>query len=104
MANARSALEADWLGSCRRATQALAALLAERPTTEERAEETGSLGEGGDRTLVIDAQAETAIFAELDALHAQGFRFCALSEERGVVDYGSDDVRVIIDPIDGSLN
>jgi myo-inositol-1(or 4)-monophosphatase len=104
MANASTALEADWLGACRRSAQALAAVLAERPTTEERAEETGERGEGGDWTLVIDAQAEAAVFEQLDALHAQGFRFCALSEERGIVDFGDDAVRVIIDPIDGSLN
>ena len=29
---------------------------------------------------------------------------CAVSEERGEIDYGDHDVRVIIDPIDGSLN
>jgi len=104
MANPSTALEADWLGASRRATQALGTLLADRPTTEERAEETGDRGEGGDQTLVIDARAEDAVFEQLDALHAQGFRFCALSEERGIVDYGSEDVRVIIDPIDGSLN
>ena len=33
-----------------------------------------------------------------------GFRFHALSEERGEVDFGDQGVRVIIDPIDGSLN
>jgi myo-inositol-1(or 4)-monophosphatase len=104
MGNASTALEADWLGASRRAAEALAALLEARPTTAERAEETGERGEGGDRTLVIDAKAEVAIFEQLDVLHGQGFRFCALSEERGVVDYGSEDVRVIIDPIDGSLN
>ena len=34
----------------------------------------------------------------------QGHRFVALSEERGEIDYGDGGVRVIIDPIDGSLN
>lgn len=104
MTHVSTALEADWLGACRRATQALATLLEERPTTEERALETGERGEGGDQTLVIDAKAETAVFEELDAFHAQGHRFTALSEERGEVDYGDPNVRVIIDPIDGSLN
>ena len=37
-------------------------------------------------------------------LHAAGARFTAVSEERGIVDFGGDDVRVVIDPIDGSLN
>jgi myo-inositol-1(or 4)-monophosphatase len=98
------ALEADWLGLCRRAAQTLRTILADAPTTTERAEETGDRGQGGDRTLVIDQEAEDAVFALLDELHADGHRFCAVSEERGVVDYGSSDVRVIVDPIDGSLN
>jgi myo-inositol-1(or 4)-monophosphatase len=99
-----SALDVDWLGVCRRAVAGLEAMLAEAGSTEDRARETGTRGEGGDRTLVIDAAAESIVFAELDALKATGFRFHAISEERGEVDYGDPDVRVIIDPIDGSLN
>ena len=44
------------------------------------------------------------MFALLDDLHAAGQRFTVVSEERGEVDYGDDRVRVVIDPIDGSLN
>jgi myo-inositol-1(or 4)-monophosphatase len=95
---------ADWLDACRRATAGLRAMLIDYPTTRERAEETGSRGEGGDRTLVIDEAAEDLVFAELDRLHAAGRRFVAISEERGEVDYGDPAVRVVIDPIDGSLN
>jgi myo-inositol-1(or 4)-monophosphatase len=64
------------------------------------------IGEGGDRTLVIDRQAEDAVFAELDALAADGHRFTAISEERGEVAFGDGDSpwRVVVDPIDGSLN
>ncbi len=79
-------------------------MLGSRATIEERARETGSRGSGGDRTLEIDASAESLIFGELDALRDQGHRFFALSEERGEIDYGDAGVRVIIDPIDGSLN
>ncbi len=79
-------------------------VFAEHPTSRERVIETGERGEGGDRTLVIDEQAENAVFAQLDALHAAGARFTAISEERGVVDYGGDGVLVVIDPLDGSLN
>jgi myo-inositol-1(or 4)-monophosphatase len=61
-------------------------------------------GEGGDRTLVIDAEAEDRVFAELERLYAEGARFTAVSEERGTVDFGAPDVLVVIDPIDGSLN
>jgi len=79
-------------------------MLAASPTIEERAKETGSRGSGGDRTLVIDESAELVVFDELDALRSEGYRFVALSEERGEIDYGDSTVRVIIDPIDGSLN
>jgi myo-inositol-1(or 4)-monophosphatase len=104
MTSTRSALEADWLGVCRRAVAGLERILAEAPTTAERAVETGTRGEGGDRTLVIDSAAESAVVAELDALHGDGYRFSVVSEERGELDYGASDVRVIVDPIDGSLN
>jgi myo-inositol-1(or 4)-monophosphatase len=99
-----TALAADWLGASRAAAQGLREVLREHPTSRERVIETGTRGEGGDRTLVIDEQAEEVVFGQLDALHAAGARFTAVSEERGVVDYGAEDVRVLIDPIDGSLN
>src|SRR3954451_10968257 len=94
----------DWLGASRRASDALRGILAGSPTTDERVRETGTQGEGGDRTLLIDAAAEDAVFAELDRLHDEGARFTAISEERGTIDYGSADTVVVIDPIDGSLN
>ena len=102
-----TALDADWLGACRGAVEGLRDVLRAHPRTRQRAVETGDRGEGGDRTLVIDEGAEEAVFAQLDALHAAGHRFTAVSEERGEVDYGGaggDGVRVVIDPIDGSLN
>ena len=104
MSSTQTALDADWLGACRRAAEGLQQMLADAPTTEERARETGSRGEGGDRTLKIDAAAETLVFAELESLHHAGHRFTALSEERGEFDFGDPGVRVIIDPIDGSVN
>src|SRR3954453_15707189 len=97
-------LSHDWLGACRRAAEGLRAVLRDNPTSAERVIETGDRGEGGDLTLVIDAAAEDAVFSELDGLHADGARFTAVSEERGLVDYGDPDVLVVIDPIDGSLN
>ncbi|HUR83814.1 MAG TPA: inositol monophosphatase family protein [Solirubrobacteraceae bacterium] len=99
-----TALAADWLGACRAAAKGMHEVLRAHPTSRERVIETGTRGEGGDRTLVIDEQAEDVVFAQLDALHEAGVRFTAVSEERGVVDYGDADVRVLIDPIDGSLN
>src|ERR1035437_10996006 len=44
------------------------------------------------------------VLGELEGLRAEGHRFVALSEERGEVDFGDPSVRVIVDPIDGSLN
>jgi myo-inositol-1(or 4)-monophosphatase len=104
MTSTRSALDADWLGLCRRAVGELRQMLADTPGTDQRAVETGARGSGGDRTLVIDRAAERLVTQELDALRADGYRFVALSEERGEIDYGDPGVRVIIDPIDGSLN
>ena len=94
----------DWLGACRRSAEAIRTMLAQRPTIAERVKETGTRGEGGDRTLQIDAAAEDVVFAELENLRADGHRFTAVSEERGVVDFGDPDRLVVIDPIDGSLN
>jgi myo-inositol-1(or 4)-monophosphatase len=94
----------DWLGAARRAASGIRHLLAERPTIAERVRETGTTGEGGDRTLLIDEAAEDLVFAQLERLHAQGVNFTAVSEERGTVDFGGGDTVVVIDPIDGSLN
>src|SRR3954464_7405157 len=89
---------ADWLGACRRSVGAIRGMLGDRPTIAERVRETGTRGEGGDRTLLIDEAAEDFVFAELERLHAGGARFTAVSEERGVVAFGSGDVRAGIAP------
>ena len=99
-----TALDADWLGACRAAVTGLQQVLADAPTTAQRAIATGTRGSGGDLTLQIDASAESVVLGELQKLHDAGHRFAALSEERGEVDFGGDGVTVIIDPIDGSLN
>jgi myo-inositol-1(or 4)-monophosphatase len=97
-------LPADWLAVCRRSVAGLAEMFAEAPSTRERAMETGARGSGGDRTLVIDRGAERLVLDQLDGLRDEGYRFTAISEERGKVDYGHPLTKVIIDPIDGSLN
>ncbi len=80
------------------------AIFAAAASSEERTVYEG-VGEGGDRTLAIDRRCEDVVFAELDQLAAQGASFVAVSEERGEVRFGRGGAaRVVIDPIDGSLN
>src|SRR3954453_7814151 len=100
----RELLDHGWLGAFRQEVQGLREVLQDHPTSRERVIETGERGGGGHRTLVIDAEAEDAVFAQLERLHAEGAQFTAVSEERGMVDYGDPDVLVVIDPIDGSMN
>lgn len=97
-------LSADWLGLCRRAVAAQRAIFDEVRGIAERTVYEG-MGEGGDRTLAIDRRCEDAVFAELESLAGQGASFVAIAEERGEASFGSGGpVRVVIDPIDGSLN
>jgi myo-inositol-1(or 4)-monophosphatase len=94
-------LEADWLAFSRRATEAARGALAQFPELSERSRHVGR-GEGGDMTLAIDGAVEDAIFAELESF---GVGVNVVSEERGVVEIaGGGPVRLVIDPIDGSLN
>ena len=95
---------ADWRGICRRVVAVQRAIFAATPGSAERTVYEG-VGEGGDHTLAIDRRCEDAVFAELEALAAQGASFVAVSEERGEVSFGAGGAtRVVIDPIDGSLN
>ena len=97
-------LSADWPGICRR-------IVAEQRRIFEEVRGIGArtvyegVGEGGDRALAIDRRCEEAVFAELEELASRGASFVAVSEERGEVSFGSGgEARVVIDPIDGSLN
>lgn len=91
----------DWLGFCRRAAGAARDAVQAYATTAERGVETGR-GEGGDTAYVIDRAAEDAIFAEIEAL---GEPVTAVSEERGELEIaGGSELRIVIDPVDGSLN
>jgi len=71
------------------------------PTRVER-EPVLQLGEGGDETTAIDQAAEDAVVARLAAL---GEDFVLVSEELGVRAFGTGgERRVVVDPIDGSVN
>jgi myo-inositol-1(or 4)-monophosphatase len=86
----------DWLAVCRAATADVRGVLAELPTRSER-EPVLARGEGGDDTTAIDAAAERVILARFDDLDVT-----IVSEEVGV--RGDGRMRVVVDPIDGSLN
>ena len=97
-------MQADWPGICRRIVAAQRPIFSAAKTSEERTVY-GGIGEGGDRTLVIDRRSEDVVFEELERLAAEGASFVAVSEERGEVEFGGGgECRVVIDPIDGSLN
>jgi myo-inositol-1(or 4)-monophosphatase len=90
-----------WLDVCRDAVGDIKAVLADLPTRVER-EPVLQLGEGGDDTTAIDAAAETAVVHRLERLD-EGFTL--VSEELGErVFNGGGSLRVVCDPIDGSLN
>ena len=94
-------LSADWPAICRRIVAAQRPIFERAKTSEQRTVYEG-VGEGGDRTLVIDRECEDVVFAELEKLAQQGASFLAVSEERGEVEFGSGgQCRVVID---GSLN
>jgi myo-inositol-1(or 4)-monophosphatase len=94
-----------WLEFCRTAVDDLREVFASMPTRNEREPVLGT-GMGGDDTTQVDAAAEDAIVARLEALHKeQGLDFHLVSEELGERSFGrSPTLRVIVDPIDGSLN
>jgi len=94
----------EWLELCRRAVERQAGLFSAADTIAERDHYEG-VGEGGDHTLRLDRQCEDIVMDELERLAKSGHAFTAISEERGTVDFnGGGPTRVVIDPIDGSLN
>ncbi len=93
----------EWLEACRRMVAAQRDLYERTSGIAARTQYAG-IGEGGDRSLVIDREAEDIVFGELERLHDAGGNFTAVSEERGEVAFGGGDGLVVIDPIDGSLN
>jgi myo-inositol-1(or 4)-monophosphatase len=91
----------DWLEVCRDAAADVDAVLADLPTRAER-EPVLRLGEGGDETTAIDAAAEEAVIARLRELDTP---LTVVSEEIGELELGGPGgPRVVVDPIDGSLN
>jgi myo-inositol-1(or 4)-monophosphatase len=93
-----------WLALCREAAADIRLELAGLPTRVERERPVG-IGKGGDETVAIDLAAENAVVRRLENLHESGLEFTLVSEELGERSFGSGkDWRVVVDPIDGSVN
>jgi myo-inositol-1(or 4)-monophosphatase len=71
--------------------------------TEAGRREVGT-GAGGDRTVELDRLAEAAALNELERVAADGRPCSVLSEEAGLIDLGAAYPRLLLDPLDGSLN
>jgi myo-inositol-1(or 4)-monophosphatase len=91
----------DRLELCRAAVEDVRLALAELPTRADREPVLGA-GQGGDDTTAIDAAAERAIVGRFER---SGIDAVLVSEEAGEVRLGAGGpMRVVLDPIDGSLN
>jgi myo-inositol-1(or 4)-monophosphatase len=88
----------DWLGVCRGAVEDVRGVLGDLPTRAEREPVVGD-GVGGDDTTAVDAAAERVILERLRAVDGATI----VSEEAGVLE-GEGPWRLVVDPIDGSLN
>jgi myo-inositol-1(or 4)-monophosphatase len=87
----------DWLAVCREAVEDVRGVLEELPTRAEREPVVGD-GEGGDETTAVDAAAERVILERLQRIGGTTI----VSEEAGTL--GDGPTRIVVDPIDGSLN
>ena len=92
-----------WLEVCRAAAADIRQVLADLPGRAER-EPVLATGVGGDETTAIDDAAEKAVVVRLEELHRQGHDFLLVSEELGERAFGEAATRVVVDPIDGSIN
>jgi len=91
-----------WLDLCRELVADIRVELERMPTREQREKVLGR-GEGGDETTQIDFAAEQAAVRRLEALDVPGFTL--VSEELGERVFGAGGpMRVVLDPIDGSIN
>ncbi|HSC91069.1 MAG TPA: inositol monophosphatase family protein [Gaiellaceae bacterium] len=92
---------ADWLAICREAAADVARALDGMPGRASREPVVGA-GLGGDDTTAVDAAAEQAV---VERLRRSAGAFVLVSEELGEeVVGGGGEVRVVVDPIDGSNN
>jgi myo-inositol-1(or 4)-monophosphatase len=91
----------SWLETCRLCVADIREVLERLPTSADR-EPVLRVGHGGDDTTAIDQAAEDAVVERLEALRDD---FLLVSEELGERTFGSGGPRrVVVDPIDGSVN
>ena len=91
----------DWLDTCRLCVADIQGVLEQLPTRAER-EPVLRLGHGGDDTTAIDQAAEDVVVARLEA---RSDDFVLVSEELGERAFrAGGERRVVVDPIDGSVN
>jgi myo-inositol-1(or 4)-monophosphatase len=90
----------DWLAVGRALVDDARCVLVDLPTRAEREPVVGA-GKGGDETTAIDDAVERGAISRLDALLDD---YTLVSEEIGEVTKGSGTPRLVLDPIDGSLN
>jgi myo-inositol-1(or 4)-monophosphatase len=88
----------EWLAVCRAAAEDVRGVLRDLPTRTEREPVVGD-GVGGDETTAVDAAAERVIIERLRAIKGATI----VSEEVGEL-RGDGRLRIVVDPIDGSLN
>jgi myo-inositol-1(or 4)-monophosphatase len=89
-----------WLETCRAAVEDVRRVLEELPGRADR-EPVVRAGEGGDDTTAIDDAVERVVIERLDARHDD---YTLVSEEIGTIVKGNGAPRIVLDPIDGSLN
>jgi myo-inositol-1(or 4)-monophosphatase len=65
-----------------------------------KAKKAVGIGAGGDETTEFDKSLEDIVLSRLKAIGD----VCVISEESGIVEYGSSKRTVIADPLDGSVN
>ena len=91
----------SWIETCRLCVADIREVLERLPTRKER-EPVLRVGQGGDDTTAIDQAAEDAVVERLAHLEQN---FVLVSEELGERIFGSGGPdRVVVDPIDGSVN
>jgi myo-inositol-1(or 4)-monophosphatase len=93
----------DWLEFCRSCADDVGRVLVELPARAGREVVVGA-GAGGDETTRVDEAAEQALVARMESLHAEGVAFTLVSEELGERSFGDGELRIVVDPIDGSVN